>query len=64
MTYDRRAFLKTTVAASAALMTDVQTGVEAGPQSPALFPGFVTQKIKTSGATIHAVRGGSGPSRG
>jgi haloacetate dehalogenase len=57
MTYDRRAFLKTTVAASAALMSDVH----AEAQSPGLFPGFVTQKIKTSGATIHAVRGGSGP---
>ena len=57
MTYDRRAFLKTTVAASAALMTDVN----AGAQPPALFPGFVTQKIKTSGATIHTLRGGSGP---
>ena len=30
-------------------------------QSPPLFPGFTVQKIKTSGATIHTLRGGSGP---
>jgi haloacetate dehalogenase len=26
-----------------------------------LFPGFTTQKVQTSGATIHTLRGGSGP---
>jgi haloacetate dehalogenase len=57
MTYDRRDFLKTTVAASAALMSDVHTMAQ--PQN--FFPGFVTQKVKTSGATIHTLRGGSGP---
>jgi len=57
MTYDRRAFLKATVAGSAAMVTSVHTGA----QSPALFPGFVTRKIKTSGATINSVTGGSGP---
>jgi haloacetate dehalogenase len=57
MTYDRRAFLKTALAASAALATEVQVGA----QSSTFFPGFVTQKIQTSGATIHTVRGGSGP---
>lgn len=57
MTYDRRAFLKTTLAASAALATEAPVGA----QSPGLFPGFVTQKIQTSGATIHTLRGGSGP---
>ena len=30
-------------------------------QSPPLFPGFTVQNIKTSGATIHTLRGGSGP---
>jgi haloacetate dehalogenase len=57
MTCDRRAFLKTTVAASAALMAEVPGA--AGQSS--FFPGFVTEKIRTSGATIHTVRGGSGP---
>lgn len=56
MTCDRRAFLKSTLAASAALATEGQMAAQ-----PAFFPGFVTQKIQTSGATIHAVRGGSGP---
>lgn len=57
MTYDRRAFLTTTVAASAALATEVQVG----SQSSAFFPGFARQKIQTSGATINTVRGGNGP---
>jgi haloacetate dehalogenase len=57
MTYDRRTFLKATLAGSAAMVTNVQTGA----QSPALFPGFVTRTIKTSGATINTVTGGSGP---
>ena len=57
MTYDRRAFLKTTLAASAALATEAQVGA----QSSSFFPGFVTQRIQTSGATINTVRGGSGP---
>jgi len=57
MTFDRRAFLKTTLAASAALAAE-------GPamaQAPSLFPGFTAQKVQTSGATIHTLRGGSGP---
>lgn len=29
--------------------------------APAFFPGFVTERIPTSGATINTVRGGSGP---
>ena len=57
MTYNRRAFLTTTVAASAALATEVQVG----SQSSAFFPGFARQKIQTSGATINTVRGGNGP---
>jgi haloacetate dehalogenase len=57
MTYDRRAFLKTTLAASAALAADGQVGAQSSP----FFPGFVTQRIQTSGATINTLRGGSGP---
>ena len=30
-------------------------------QTPAIFPGFETRNIQTSGATINALRGGSGP---
>ena len=57
MASDRRAFLKGALAASAVLTHKVR--VQA--QTPALFPGFVAQKIQTSGATIHTLRGGSGP---
>ena len=55
MTHDRREFLTASLAASA---------LRAEPQAAArsaFFPGFETRKIKTSGATIHALRGGSGP---
>jgi haloacetate dehalogenase len=55
--YDRRAFLKATLAASAMLSSEVRAMSQPSP----LFPGFTTQKIKTSGATIHTLRGGSGP---
>jgi haloacetate dehalogenase len=34
---------------------------QAAAQSTPLFPGFESRKIATAGATIHAVRGGSGP---
>src|SRR5215207_10088000 len=57
MLHDRRAFLKTTLAAPAALAAESRVMT----QSPQLFPGFTTQKIKTSGATIHTLHGGSGP---
>jgi haloacetate dehalogenase len=57
MNGDRRSFLKAAVAASTVLTRPMR--VEA--QAPALFKGFTTQKIKTSGATIHTLRGGSGP---
>ena len=57
MAFDRRAFLKTTVAGPLALAAEAQVR---GP-APTFFPGFVTQKIQTSGATIHTLRGGSGP---
>jgi haloacetate dehalogenase len=56
MAYDRRDFLKTTLAASAALAAEAQVGAQSS-----LFPGFVTQRIQTSGATINTLRGGSGP---
>jgi len=57
MAYDRRAFLKTTVAGPLALAAEAQVR----GQAPTLFPGFITEKIRTSGATIHTLRGGSGP---
>jgi haloacetate dehalogenase len=56
MTVDRRDFLKTTLAASAVLSTGEQPSAQ-----PALFPGFESRKIQTSGATINVLRGGSGP---
>src|SRR4051794_16865068 len=58
MTYDRRAFLKTALATSAVLATESQLGAQS---SVAFFPGFTTQRIQTSGATINTLRGGSGP---
>jgi haloacetate dehalogenase len=57
MIYDRRDFLKTTLAATVVAAADRQ----ATAQQAALFPGFETRKILTSGATINALRGGSGP---
>ena len=45
------------MAASAVLTQNVRMQA----QGPGLFPGFTTQKITTSGATIHTLRGGSGP---
>src|SRR5439155_6119708 len=57
LSYERRSFLQTAYTASAALAGHQQ----APAQSSALFPGFETRKIRTSGATIHTLRGGSGP---
>jgi haloacetate dehalogenase len=57
MNCNRRMFLKVTAAASGALVSEAKVGA----QPSTLFPGFVTQKIRTSGATINTVRGGSGP---
>ena len=59
MSYDRRDFLKTTVAAGAGALAS--GAAQAQPPAPNLFPGFETRKIQTSGATIHVVRGGAGP---
>ena len=58
MRYDRRQFLNATLAASA-VSTMAPQGAAA--QGSNLFPGFRTQRIQTSGATIHTVVGGSGP---
>ena len=54
----RRELLQATAAAAVAA-----THVPARAQTvtDALFPGFKALDIKTSGATIHAVTGGSGP---
>jgi len=57
MAFDRRPFLKTTVAGPLALAAEAQVR----GQGPTLFPGFIAEKIRTSGATIHTLRGGSGP---
>ena len=59
MSYDRRDFLKTTVAAGAGALTAATA--HAQPPAGNLFPGFETRKIQTSGATINVLRGGSGP---
>lgn len=53
----RRRFLKTTLAASAA----IAMAPRAGAAQATLFPGFRTERIQTSGATIHTLVGGSGP---
>src|SRR5262245_28442522 len=57
MIYDRRSFLRTTLAASASLATDAQTF----SQPSGLFSGFEKRKIQTSGATINTLYRGSGP---
>lgn len=54
---DRRAFLAAAAAGTAALTSHMR----ASEQSSALFRGFTTQKITTSGATIHTLHGRSGP---
>jgi haloacetate dehalogenase len=59
MTYDRRAFLQSTLAAS--IMLGREAPAAAQTTAAPLFPGFQTRKIETSGATIHTVHGGSGP---
>ena len=57
---DRRDFMKT-VAAGAVLTVDGEAARAQAPALSALFPGFETRRIATSGATINVVRGGSGP---
>ena len=58
MLSDRRQFLQAALAASA---TGAMAPVPAAAQGTNLFPGFRTQRIQTSGATIHTLVGGSGP---
>src|SRR3954470_12771055 len=58
MSYDRRQFLRVTLATST-VSTMLLQGVAA--QGPNLFPGFRAQRVPTSGATIHTLVGGSGP---
>ena len=53
MSHNRRNFLKAALATSLA-------GKFQQP-STSFFPGFETRRIKTSGATIHTLHGGSGP---
>src|SRR5436189_6073622 len=55
----RRDFLQATAAAAAVAATHVPASAQT--VTDALFPGFKALDIKTSGATIHAVTGGSGP---
>lgn len=57
MSVDRRQFLQATLATTA--LGALAQGAAA--QTAPLFPGFRTQKIQTTGATIHTVIGGSGP---
>src|SRR5215510_567014 len=52
----RRTFLKTAVAAGAALAHERQPRAQGS-----LFPGFETRQIQTTGSTINVLRGGSGP---
>jgi len=54
---DRRTFLANGMTVSASVAMASQAGAQANP----LFPGFESRQIRTSGATIHTVRGGSGP---
>jgi haloacetate dehalogenase len=61
MPYHRRDFLKTTLAAGAGAVAAGRSAASARQGALALFPGFETRKVSTSGATINLVRGGSGP---
>jgi haloacetate dehalogenase len=58
MTCDRRRFLQATLAAPAAVAVRHATFQA---QTSGFFPGFEARKTMTSGATIHTLRGGSGP---
>lgn len=61
MSYQRRDFLKTTLAAGAGALATGPSTISAAQGATTLFPGFEPRKVATSGATIHLVRGGSGP---
>src|SRR2546428_1767235 len=56
----RRQLLQFSAATAAAAAVKQATRAEAQTAGAALFPGFKTAKIKTSGATINLVSGGSG----
>jgi haloacetate dehalogenase len=58
-TCDRREFLQDALAVP--LVAWQGTPAAARAPSEAFFPGFDARSIRTSGATIHALRGGSGP---
>jgi haloacetate dehalogenase len=58
MTFDRRNFLKTTLAALSKMS---KTSNTSRTSAPPLFPGFEARAIATSGATINVLRGGNGP---
>ncbi|RZA10738.1 MAG: hypothetical protein EOP93_24375, partial [Lysobacteraceae bacterium] len=64
ITADRRAILRGAAAlAGAALLgrTGTTRAADASALDAKLLPGFKVEKVKTSGATLHAVKGGSGP---
>lgn len=56
MTHDRREFLTASLAATA-----LAAEPQAKAQAMSFFPGFETRKVRTSGAEVHTLRGGSGP---
>jgi haloacetate dehalogenase len=61
---DRRDWLRQTatlVTAAAAWGLERADAQQRGDGAAYLFPGFKTEKVQTSGATINAVTGGSGP---
>src|SRR6185437_11718621 len=66
---NRRNLLRVGLAACAATMLDSSRPARAADQTPSdtlaldarLLPGFKAQRVQTSGATLHAVIGGSGP---
>ncbi len=52
-----------TAVAATTLLAPFERGIaaDAGPADARLLPGFKVQKIRTAGATLHTVVGGSGP---
>lgn len=59
---DRRQFVKAAIAAGALGKSARAIAKDSQPRQDAtLFPGFEARSVQTSGASIHVVRGGSGP---
>jgi len=59
---NRRSLLtKSLTKAAGAAVLGVQVARAQQPAWASLFPGFVSEQVKTSGATINAVKGGRGP---